>query len=56
MPLSRDGVGFLVANVVLPFLAAIAVALRFIARIKKGAPLQMDDWTILVCLVCYFFA
>ncbi|CAG8961582.1 hypothetical protein HYFRA_00006116 [Hymenoscyphus fraxineus] len=51
MTLSDDGVGFLVANVVLPFLAAVAVALRFAARIMKGTPLKMDDWTILVCLI-----
>ena len=49
---SHAAIGGLVVNVVLPILAIIGVALRYAARLKKRQPLQADDWTILVSLVC----
>jgi predicted membrane-bound mannosyltransferase len=43
----------LVVNIVLPLVAATAVALRFVARNKKRQPIQADDWTIVGALVSY---
>ena len=48
--------GILAASIILPILAFIAVSLRIVARRKRAASLQSDDWTIIVTLVvhsCY---
>lgn len=40
------------AVIVLLVLAAIAVVLRFVARVIQRNSLKMDDWTIILALVC----
>ena len=39
-------------SVVLPTLAAIAVASRFVVRSRQAARYGIDDWLILASLVC----
>ncbi|KAI1407125.1 hypothetical protein F5Y13DRAFT_175585, partial [Hypoxylon sp. FL1857] len=51
MAIARTAIGDLVANIVLPILATVGVALRFLARTKKGQPLKLDDYTILFALI-----
>ncbi|KAI0199450.1 hypothetical protein F4808DRAFT_212108 [Astrocystis sublimbata] len=41
----------LITNVILPILAAVAVAIRFYGRKWRGQPWKADDYTILVALV-----
>lgn len=43
--------GILAASIILPILTIVAVSLRVVARRKRKAPLQSDDWTIIVNLV-----
>lgn len=40
------------AVIVLLVLAAVAVVLRFVARTVQRSGLRMDDWTIILALVC----
>lgn len=40
------------AVIVLLALAAIAVVFRFVARSIQRSGLKMDDWTIILALVC----
>lgn len=51
MALPDAAVGSVVANIVLPLVALVGVALRFLVRVRKHQPLQSDDWTILGALV-----
>jgi hypothetical protein len=44
--------GTFAANIVMPILAIFAVGLRLFARRIKSQPFQLDDWTIIVALVC----
>ena len=46
-PSSVEAVG-----IVIPFCAFVAVAFRFYARSIKSNPLRLDDWLILISLVC----
>src|SRR5204862_2380102 len=41
-----------VATIITLILAVIAVALRFLARRLIRSPIWLDDWLILVALVC----
>lgn len=41
----------LVVSVVLPMVAALAVAARFQARRIKNLPIKADEWLIVVALV-----
>lgn len=36
-----------------PILATVAVALRFLSRRLKRIEFWWDDWTSLLCLVCF---
>ncbi|KAF2836969.1 hypothetical protein M501DRAFT_211771 [Patellaria atrata CBS 101060] len=57
MAVASAAVGGLVANIVLPLLDILVVALRLAARRKKRAPLKVDDWTIVVSLlICLAFS
>lgn len=46
------GVAVIVICTVFPFLAAVAVGLRFYARRINAIRLKGDDWIILPALVC----
>ena len=35
------------------FLTIVTIALRFYARRKQNAPLQMDDWMVVAAWVCF---
>lgn len=43
--------GILAASIILPILSVVAVFLRLLARKRKRAPLQSDDWTAIASLV-----
>lgn len=43
--------GILAVSIAFPLLAALFVALRFVARRLKGISPQADDWTTLIALV-----
>ena len=43
----------IVVNIVLPIIAALAVAARFQARRIKKLPIKADDWVIVMAMVCY---
>lgn len=49
--LNATGKGLVAANVILPVLAIIVVALRLLSNSVKGAKLGSDDYTIIVSLV-----
>lgn len=40
-------------GIAFPIIAIVAVALRFQARRIKGQRWEVDDWTILIALVCH---
>jgi hypothetical protein len=53
--LHEDRTAYFVVSVsVVVGLATVAVLLRFVARLLKKVPLWLDDYTIIVALVCAF--
>jgi hypothetical protein len=52
MALPTEAVKGVVATVVLLVLASVVVGLRFVARARNKAFFKLDDWMILITLVC----
>jgi hypothetical protein len=52
VPLSSGGVGIVVTGFVMCTLATCWTGLRFYARRYRKAPIYMEDWFIVVALVC----
>lgn len=53
--LHYDGVKLIIVNGLFIILATIAVILRFVARRMKRAPFFVEDYLLLIALVCSFY-
>jgi hypothetical protein len=52
VPLSSGGIGVVVTGVIMCTLATAWTGLRFYARRFRKAPIYLEDWFIVVALVC----
>jgi hypothetical protein len=52
VPLSSGGIGIVLTGVIMCSLATFWTGLRFYARRYRKAPIYLEDWFIVVALVC----